>query len=48
MQRFNVKLVLAGIGILSIVVFMINPAFAEVTSLELQKSFYTDDEGFVF
>ena len=27
---------------------MVNPAFAEVTSVELQKSFYTDEEGIVF
>ena len=42
------KVILTGIGILSIAVLMVNPAFAEVTSVELQKSFYTDDEGMVF
>ena len=29
------------------IVLIINPAFAEVTSLNMQKSFYTDDESFV-
>ena len=42
------KTVLAGISILSMIVLIINPAFAEVTSVDLQKSFYTDEEGFVF
>ena len=42
------KTVLVGISILSMIVLIINPAFAEVTSLNMQKSFYTDDEGFIF
>ena len=42
------KYALIGIGGLSIIVLMISPAFAEVTSVDLQKSFYTDDEGFIF
>ena len=32
----------------NIIVLMVNPAFAEVTSVSLEKSFYTDEEGFVF
>ena len=42
------KTVLAGISVLSMIILLINPAFAEVTSVNLQKSFYTDDEGFIF
>ena len=39
---------LAGIALFSLVLGMIIPAHAEVTSLELEKSFYTNVEDFTF
>ncbi|HJM79592.1 MAG TPA: hypothetical protein QF656_03545, partial [Nitrosopumilus sp.] len=39
---------LAGLGILSLLILMIVPVFAEVNQISIQKNFYTIDEGIVF
>jgi len=39
---------LAGITVFSLLLLMVTPAFADVTSVNLEKSFYIDDENFVF
>ena len=39
---------LVGFSALLLFVFVITPAYANVTSLSLEKSFYTEDENFAF
>ncbi|MDC0070252.1 hypothetical protein OAJ36_02945, partial [Nitrosopumilus sp.] len=37
-----------GLGILSLFLIMLIPAYAEITEFSIEKSFYTIDEGIVF
>jgi len=47
--RINIVLIKVGVfAIFLLFVFMIAPAYANVTSLSLEKSFYTTDETFKF
>ena len=39
---------LVGLSVLLLFVFVMTPAYANVTSLSLEKSFYTEDEDFAF
>ena len=42
------KIFVAGFTSAVLLLFIISPAYAEVTDVSLQKSFYTDEEGVVF
>ena len=42
------KTKLMGLVTLSLFLIMLIPAYAEVTELSIEKSFYTIDEGIVF
>ena len=42
------RIKLAGFTVISLLLLMVTPAFANVTSIDLGKSFYTDDEKIVF
>ncbi|MDC0522537.1 hypothetical protein OAO04_01895, partial [Nitrosopumilus sp.] len=42
------KIKLAGLGILSLFLIMMIPAYAEITEFSIEKSFYTIEEGIVF
>ena len=43
-----VKTKLVGFAVFSLIFLMITPAYASVTSLSLEKSFYTNEENFRF
>ena len=47
-QIKSMKTKLMGLGTLSLFLIMLIPAYAEVTELSIEKSFYTIDEGIVF
>ena len=42
------RIKLVGFAVFSLLLFMVTPAFADVTSVDLEKSFYTDNESIVF
>ena len=42
------KIKLAGLGILSLFLIMMIPAYAEITEFSIEKRFYTIEEGIVF
>ena len=42
------KIKIASLGILSLFLIMVMPAYAEVTEFSIEKSFYTSEEGIVF
>ena len=44
----NMKIKLAGLGILSLFLIMMIPAYAEITEFSIEKSFYTIEENIVF
>ena len=47
-QINNMKIKFVGLGIFSLFLIMLVPAYAEITEFSIEKSFYTIDEGIVF